>query len=174
MRFEPAPVGRVIWIRWVLVNSGAWVIGFVAGCDFGGPVVGGAVFGASVATGQWLVLRQLFAWPKRWVFAGILVGTVAAAISFSARYFVDTGPAVIGVVIGSAVGIGHWFVLRRHLARASGWVLANTVGMGGGMVVGFTVSCTVPSLAGAMGGAAAGAITGIALVWLLQQPIQQA
>jgi hypothetical protein len=84
--------------------------------------------------------------------------------------------ALVFVVVGAAVGIAQWWVLRQHLQRAGGWVLASTMGFAPfGVVpslyervygaVGFALSAAL--VLGIVAGY--GGITGVALVWLLRQ-----
>ena len=35
--------------------------------------------------------------------------------------------AVVFVVVGTAVGIAQWLVLRQHVDRAGWWILASTL-----------------------------------------------
>lgn len=176
---EHGSVGWGLFLQWVLANTVIWAIGFFAGCNIGGPTLGGAFFGASVVFTHWLVLRQHLVWTKRWVVANIIIGAVVGTISFAVSSLLGEairtggGPVAIGATFGASLGIMQWLALRPKAARAGWWVLASTVGTIVGMVLGFAASCAVSHVAGAVGGAAVGTITGVALLWLLQQPIRE-
>lgn len=88
--------------------------------------------------------------------------------------------ALMGLALGPILGLPQWWVLRRHVERASWWVPANALAWACGMVVVFIGAGTVPAegvslsliviliatLAAA--GAVVGAIHGLALMWLLK------
>lgn len=57
---------------------------------------------------------------------GLFFGT---AVGFPLAYRSNTlGVLVVGVILGAALGIGQWLVLRWYLGQARGWVLASTLG----------------------------------------------
>lgn len=132
-----------------------------------------AVTGAVIGTAQWLVLRQHLPRAGWWVLASALGFAMFGGVhEADAVVF-----AVVFVVVGAAVGIVQWLVLRQHLSRAGCWVLASTTGfaMFGAapkvfeavyQAVGFAVGAAVVLVIVAM----YGGITGAALVRLLRQP----
>ena len=132
-----------------------------------GPALQAVGIAASFATAQWLVLRQRLSRAGWWVLASTVGGITAWPI-FVAVYWHSVGAygadeelnvllALFGVGLslpaalllatlcglpGSALpGALQWLVLRKRVARAGWWLLANA----GGLVAGFT-------LAGAMFG----------------------
>ena len=88
---------------------------------------------------------------------------------------------LMGLVLGPVLGFAQWLALRRFVARAALWMLANALAWAVGMVVIF--AGIDPATSGGFGpgtvailaatlfcaGAAVGAIHGLALVWLLRQ-----
>lgn len=75
-------------------------------------------------------------------------------------------------VLGVAVGIAQWFILRRRVSQAGWWALASTVGF----AVSRAVTLAAPGglegiFAWILGLALYGAITGGVLVWLLRQSV---
>ena len=171
-----ARVGWGFWLWWVLATTVGWFSGFIVGSVGGYAVMeilpsygnvalvawGGVVLGAGVGIFQWLVLRRRVSRAGWWVLASILglaggavVGTTAVALAGGDP---TTWGVVGGWVVGGAMaGLMQWFVLRRQVSRAGWWVLASTVG--------WAVSSY---------GVVLGAVTGIAVVWLLRQPIPEA
>jgi hypothetical protein len=96
---------------------------------------------------------------------GVGFALVRAAIPTVSSIF-GGGPlygVVNGAVIGTLVGVMQSLVLRGQFSRAGWWVLASALGMG----VGFALGQVVGQVVGV-------AITGIALVWELGQPAQEA
>jgi hypothetical protein len=179
---KPAHPEWGFWLLWVLAST----VGLCSGSIFGFfwscvveailPNWGGVAYlpaaGAGVGICQWLVLRRRGSWVGWWVWAGILglavaafVGTaVALALGYSGIW--ETYAVVVGVG-GAMAGLMQWFVLRRQVSRAGWWVLASTVGWA------MTAAVLLPvRLAG--GGVGLGAVTGLALIWLLRQPVPEA
>lgn len=156
--------------------------------------------GTAVGLGQWLVLRSVLPWLKArtwWLAtsAGAFVAWVLGMIpSTVMNTTADAGnapapemsdwlvfgmAALMGLVLGPVLGLPQWLVLRRRVAGAGWWVVANAVAWAAGMALIFFVVALVPAgdltpatvviiLGGlALAGAVVGAIHGIALVWLL-------
>jgi hypothetical protein len=80
-------------------------------------------------------------------------------------------------VFGGVSGILQWLILRRKVARAGWWLLANLLGSLVG-VIAVPIAATLGEAGnwdlavitfGLVFGAGNGAITGAALVWLLRQ-----
>ena len=75
-----------------------------------------------------------------WVLANAVgFGMVGAGFHFPGDFRTDLaafewGPALFGLAIGAVtgvlVGLLHWIVFRRHLARAGWWVLTTALGIG--------------------------------------------
>jgi hypothetical protein len=166
-----------LWVWWVVASSVGLALGFAAGFAVGFAIGGalsaiasqgvfGAVVGASVGTMQWLVLRRKVSRAGWWVLASTLGMGVGFALVRAATPMVSRilggGPlygVVNGAVVGTLVGMMQLLVLRGQVSRAGWWVLASALGMG----VGFALGQIVGQVVGV-------AITGIALVWVLQQP----
>jgi hypothetical protein len=165
-------------------------------------LAGTVIEGSVVGTAQWLVLRrplQRMRW-RVWVLATALgagvawtLGMIPSTLLFAGA---DTGTgasvqmndlviyalaAGLGLVAGSILGVPQWLALRRHLPKASWWVLANALAWMLGMVVVFIGTSLIPvqemtwSVAFLLllfvvaAGALVGAVHGLALVWLLHQ-----
>jgi len=174
---ESLGIGWGFWLLWVLASTVGWLFGFFVGSVGGYAVMeilpsyalvawGGVAEGAGVGIFQWLVLRRRVSRAGWWVLASILglaggavVGTTAVALAGGDP---TTWGVVGGWVVGGAMaGLMQWFVLRRQVSRAGCWVLASTVGW----------AVSTVSMAYGVG---LGAVTGLALVWLLRQPIPEA
>ena len=173
-------VGWSLWLWWVLASSIGGLLGLAGGFAVGfaidGAVSGiasqsvfGGIIGASIGALQWVVLRQQLSRAAWWVVAttlgtGLGFALVSAASSLVSG-IVGGGPSyglVNGGLVGTLVGTLQWVVLRQHVSRAGGWVLASALGTG----VGFALGQAVGQLVGV-------ALTGIALVWILRQPAQE-
>ena len=174
---------------------------------------------------QWLVLRRQVAGMAWWIVASVvgaaLVGILAAVLGWvagvvgrlvgGAAWGANWGPDwsadpggdvgfVVAVAVGGTVlGVLHWLVLRRQVARAGWWVLASPYrGLGRVVAASCLGSRTLTRGLGrarglgrgrlrvwdhdphesllnrpagwAVLGAVYAAITGIVLVWLLRRP----
>lgn len=177
---------QTLVIRWVLVTTIGWIVGFAVCEVVVKPIVytfthfpsDGAVIGIAIGIGQWLVLRRDSGYQTAWWALASSVGfaigkdvgdMLAAAVS---------GPAAVGLdglVIGASLGVVQWLVLRRHVADPGWWIAASAIAWAIGWSVINTVdpeaaggSIAVTYIVGATGAAVAGLITGAALVWLLR------
>jgi hypothetical protein len=97
----------------------------------------------------------------QWVAAtvvGWLIGFAAceALQSFLTTVFVD------GLVIGSAIGVAQWLVLRRQISPVGFWPVASIVGFGAGKALSDSLLPGTATLAGyALSGAVIGAVVGL-------------
>lgn len=199
-----------LWEWWLLatvvgtiVAVGIVVLGSAIAMNFG-PVstvfilhLIGALEGLVLGFTQWLVLRQYIKHIGVWIIAtgiaslivwiiGVKFIVLLALISFNNTMATTTTLALrqavfgLGAWVGAVLGIAQWFVLRRHVRRGVGWVLANSLAWGLGLLVAFmgvtwvkpgefTIETAMVHIAtGVATGAIVGAITGIALVWFLK------
>ena len=167
-----------------------------AALTWGILVGGGLVEGFAIGVAQWWVLRDwLVALPARsWVgvtMAAAAVGWAVGALPAVVRNStggdaagVDGGPplwvmpvigVIAGLVLGAMFGAAQYVVLRRFVANAGLWMLANALGWAAAMAVMFT-GASIPSttwptvdvlfvaaVTGVLAGLAIGAITGLFL-----------
>jgi hypothetical protein len=123
---------RGLWLRWLptflgFIVGGALAIAVVDRVDsLGTAVVGGALAGAVIGGGQWLVLRSRVAQARWWIAAtaagqALGLGTGAALVG----YGTEVGDlALQGAITGVAVGGLQALVLRRSGAAWRWWALA--------------------------------------------------
>jgi hypothetical protein len=109
-----------------------------------------------------------------WVAAtivGWLIGFTAceALQSFLTTVFVD------GLVIGSAIGIVQWLVLRRSISPVGWWVVASIVGFGAGKALSDAALPGTTTLVGyVLTGAVIGAVVGLAQGLVLRRSLRSA
>jgi hypothetical protein len=187
------PIGQRFWVQWVLASAAGWAVGpMVRGAmgvpggegDVGGLVVvaSGAVVGVIIGAMQWLVLQRWVRQAGLWILASA-TGAVLADLAVR-ELLIGTGilsqvwplgwaVAAVGLggTVGIIIGVVEWPVLGRWVRRAGWWVLVSAVGLALGDVV-TDVFAPLPSYLGSMlGGAVGEGVRGLALVWLLQDPV---
>jgi MFS family permease len=115
-----------------------------------GGALAGVIEGSAVGWAQWRVLRGPLPTIGRraWIVAtaagaalawaiGMSLGTLASPSDEPPFAVVVAGAAILGAALGALLGAGQWLVLRRRVARAERWVVANALGWTIGMVVAF-------------------------------------
>jgi hypothetical protein len=120
---------RDFWLRWVPT-----FIGFIAGGALGTAVagrldsvtaalIGGAVTGAVIGGGQWLVLRRVLPGAKWWIGASS-VGNAAGLAIGAPLVDYGTGPGDLvaqGAVGGLVIGVLQALVLYRGTGTGLWW-----------------------------------------------------
>lgn len=151
----------VILFQWILATTVGWIVGLVLGGEMG--------LGVFVGITQWLVLRRFFSAAGWWVLAtgtGWMAGwfIVASGLIVPPQAPPQAGlvtSALSGGLLGLAMGLGQWLVLRRWVKLASIWLLLSV----SGWAIGLT-----GLLGSTLVGAVAGIITGFAFDFLLRFP----
>lgn len=198
-----------LWEWWVLATvvgglAGMGVAG-IASAIAGSIGIGtvallhlvGALEGMALGFSQWLVLRRYIKHVGWWIVAtsigaifawliGLKAVVVLTLIFFNGATSQATSlelPSAVfflGTWVGAVLGLAQWFVLRKHVRKGVGWVVANALAWGLGLSVAlmgttltklgeFTVETALARMAtGATTGCVVGAVTGIALIWLLK------
>jgi hypothetical protein len=134
--------------------------------------------GLTIGIAQWRIMIRYLAKPIRWVTAtliGHLLGLIIIVSSNLARLGgagVWDDALLLGL-LGAAIGIPQWWILRPHYRQAGLWVLATAVGF---LCLVWTIINPSHSLSefvirGAVIGAVAAVVPGVALVWLVRQPL---
>jgi len=186
-------VGNRYWLAWFLASLAGYFFGMLLGAsiayglfqrDAFDSTMGltlGIVMGAAGGFAQWLVLRKQIIGSGWWILASVL--GFATVFSYSGTIASDPNPAMAGmrmaVAFSLVTGGLQWAILRDKVAK-SGWlVLANFLGLLAAEI-GFPISIAVTAATGnenlsmlvvaLIFAAGYGAVTGIAMVWLLQQP----
>lgn len=162
-----------LWLTWVAAGTVGWAAGWAAteaGYRPGlwarlGQILSwiliGVLFGAGLATMQWLVLRSRLRRPRHWLLATFAGVTIAWAVFEGATW------TVFGALFGLGLGAIQWLVLRRQFHRAYWWIVASIAGWAAGFSLAERVT---PPYELVPAGAVAAATTGVALLWLLQFP----
>jgi hypothetical protein len=102
----------------------------------------------------------------QWVVANVVGWLIGFGLCEAIQSFIST-VLVDGLVIGSAVGIAQWLVLRRWMSPVGWWVLLSIVGFGVGKAL---AEAILPSASTLPWYAATGAIIG-ASVGVAQWPV---
>jgi len=165
-------------------------------------IVGTLVEGSVLGTVQWMVIQQLNKELKwlAWVNATLIGVFIAWALGSIPSTLIDFGVAgikstlgntnyignyalvgALGLILGAAIGLPQWLLLRLYFDKSEWWVPANAIAWMVGMSLIFigidlasrldqgfkTISVLVVSLL--ITGAVVGAIIGIALLRMIPQ-----
>jgi hypothetical protein len=152
-----------------------WNLGSVTASLLGGEpsiwaqVGKGLVWGVVIAGMQWFIVRALKVPIIRFLVAsavGFAVGyplgqNVAPMMDLSWKW--EFGSAL--TIYGLSLTVPQWWIFRRHMQRASLWILFSMIGwmLAGVAWVSFGVNSGVESIA-------YGIVTGLGLVWLVHSP----
>ena len=172
------------WLIGVLLSTAAMFLGYNYGSDTASLLGGepgmsarigkGLIWGVVLAGLQWPIVRVVGVPPMKLFVAG--------AVGFAVGY--PLGQTIQGIMVdwslnwiwgyGSALatfglflGMPQWWIFRRHMQRASLWILFSVIGW---MLTGLPwINFGVDSGEGAI---LYGIVTGLGLVWLVhsQQP----
>jgi hypothetical protein len=145
-----------LWFLWIMATTLGWLV-----TNFLAIGVSYIAAGFAISLLQGFVLQNRISRTFRWVVAG----TTGWAIGWLIVLFaVPSGLEILnGLVVGLAMGIAGWLVLRREVHWAGWWIILSVVGWTTGLAL-------VPGFLST--GSMAGALTGIALEFLLRNPIK--
>lgn len=151
---------------WILAGIGGWagllVVMYAAFLRYGVSagstsavmvvlrlVIGAVLAGVTLGAVQSLVLRRylrarggwILATTAGWCAGAVLAEALVLLIIAGHGTFGWPGDTILrgggfGLVVGAAVGIAQWRLLRREVARAGWWILASAAGWGLGWLVG--------------------------------------
>lgn len=141
-----------LWFYWIMASTVGWVIGNLL---FSGiPIV---IAGLAVAAMQWAVLQGRIKNAWRWgIFSTI--GWIGGYILFVTLLSAELG-ILLGPVLGLAVGIPQWLILKKEVDWAGWWIIMSIIGWTTGLTI-------LPGLL--TSGALPGAWTGLTLVLLFR------
>jgi hypothetical protein len=147
-----------LWFLWIMATTLGWLV-----TNFLAIGVSYIAAGFAISLLQGFVLQGRISRTFRWVVAGTIGWAVGWLIVLLA---IPNGLEIInGVVVGLAMGIAGWLVLRREVHWAGWWIVLSGVGWTTGLAL-------VPGFLST--GSMAGALTGLALGLLLRNPLKTA
>ncbi len=186
MKIELTTHAWLSGLGWTLANTAGWFLGYglmdyvLRGLGWLSNTTPMAIQGVIYTAGagilalwQWLPLRSRVHQPIAWLALSVL----GFAAGWSGYRLVEAvtvrnageegiaGPMLFFTVIGLAVGVAQWLMLRRALERAGWWVAANAVGWALGSLALFAVNAG-PVAFYTLFGLLSGAVTGLCLALL--------
>jgi hypothetical protein len=138
----------LLWVQWVLVTTLGWAVGWI---------ISEFAVGITVGLAQWVLLRKQIERSELWVLASGIGW--AAGRGLVVAVLPPQATVLAGGIIGAALGLAQWLVLRNRIVRSWWWIIVS----GLGWAVGLTALLGVPLV-----GSVAGAATGLALEPLLR------
>ncbi len=144
----------VFWLQWVMVSTLGWLLGGVLFFDL-------ALIGVGLVIGllQWVALRPHISRAGQWVVASAVGWAIGWA--FIVLFLPHQAGLFLGAVVGAALGLAQWLVLRQQFHRAGWWIVISTLGWAAGLT-GLLGSLFV--------GTAVGVVTGVAMELYLRFP----
>lgn len=141
-----------LWFYWIMATTLGWLAG-----TFFQSAIPDIISGVVIAVFQWSVLYKRIDKAWRWaIFSSLawIVGYILYVIFFSANMRFLLGP-----LLGGAVGIAQWILLRKEVNWAGWWIIISIMAWTTGLTLmpGFLTSGTLP-----------GALTGLTLVILFR------
>lgn len=144
----------IFWFQWIVATTLGWLLG-----SFFLPSVIPVVVGLGIGALQWPALSRRMPKSWRWIVASA-IGGAGWAIAFA--LLPPELDFYSGLLLGTAMGIPQWLILRREVHWAGWWIPVSGLAWSAGLAV-------FPGLFSS--GAVAGAITGLALELLLRTPL---
>jgi hypothetical protein len=203
---QPRMRGRALkhWALWVMATTFGWSLAGFAG--FGLPVgrvvfeeagmstilsaittmgLFGMLIGGMIGASQWIYLRWRIREASWWIPATALGWGLGLPLALLINVLAGLGLSAIlyGVVIGAAVGLGQWVLLRRWTAPAWHWVQISVVALPIGIALAGLVDQRLAvspggeweqmrwftALSGGVAGLFVGLLTGVTLLVLLSR-----
>ncbi len=172
------------WLLAVLLSAAGMFLGYELGSDTARLLGGepkilarlgkGFVWGLVIAGLQWPVVRSVGVLPVWFLIAGAVgfaIGypfgqTVQAVMVAHWRLHWMWGYGSALAIFGLFLGLPQWWIFRRHLQRASFWILCSVIGwsLAGVAWINFGGNSGVDALA-------YGIVTGLGLVWLARSGV---
>lgn len=145
-----------LWFLWIMATTLGWLV-----TNFLAVGVSYVAAGFAISLLQGFVLQGRISHAFRWVTAG----TIGWAIGWLIVLFaIPDGLEILnGLIVGLAMGIAGWLILRREVHWAGWWIVLSIVGWTTGLAL-------LPGFLST--GSMAGALTGICLLVLLRNPIK--
>lgn len=145
-----------LWFLWIMATTLGWLV-----TNFLTVGVSYIAAGFAISLLQYFVLQHRIRYAWRWILAGMTGWAIGWLFVL---LVIPSGPGLLnGLVVGLAMGIAGWLVLRGEVRWAGWWIVISIVGWttGLGLFPGFLST-----------GSTAGALTGIALEFLLRTPLR--
>jgi uncharacterized membrane protein len=193
MSFPQSPItSKSVLLPWIAASAAGFAAGLVGGliltaiaaemlpgvnADRFGLYATLFCLGLAVGVAQLTVMAHLLPTATRWM-AATLLGYLLAMIPFAISGFLNlAGPELLDdafllALMGAAIGLAQWWVLRQHYRGAVGWVLASMVGFLSFLWLVANPAHSLPEfvLVGTVLGGLAAVASGAVLAWLVQRP----
>ena len=142
--------GRALkhWTLWALATAFGWSLAAYAGLPIGRVVLAeggpeaifsvgvtmgvlGMLIGGMIGASQWMYLRWRMRDANWWIPATSLGWGIGLPFALWINLLAGLGLSAFlyGVVIGGAVGLGQWVLLKRSTSPAGKWILISVVAL---------------------------------------------
>ena len=135
---------RVQFLTWFLANMlgfaalGVVIATFPFLMRIPGMIVSFLLIGLPVGFAQWIGLRRIMQTSIAWMFSipiGILLAFLITRVIPDGLWLGLDDESIVGLtagylIVGFAIGLPQWLILRPQLARASLWLLGSSLAVG--------------------------------------------
>ncbi len=134
----------VQFLTWLFANMlgygalGALIVTFPILMRIPGMVASILILGLPIGLAQWIALRRIVQTSIAWIISipiGILLAFLITRVIPDGLWPGMDDESIAGLttaylIVGFAIGLPQWYILRRHLARSSIWLLGSSIGVG--------------------------------------------
>jgi hypothetical protein len=178
---------------WIVANAAGWGVGLALGTllTIAGRRIPGlnedrfftyailVVLGLATGAAQWVMMRRYLPQSARWVPASVAGYALCALIVAGANWaqLAGAGPwddALMVGLMGAAIGLCQWWILRRSYRQAWLWVVATAAGSLGlfWLTQNPSHNWSVFIIRSTVVGALSAVVPGIALIRLVRRPLR--
>ena len=134
----------VPFLTWLLANMlgfaalGVLIITFPSLMRIPGMIVSFLLIGLPIGLAQWIGLRRILKTSIAWIISipiGILLAFLITRVIPDSLWPGMDDESIAGLttaylIVGFAIGLPQWLILRRQLARSSIWLLGSSIAVG--------------------------------------------
>ena len=171
------------FFRWLFANIlgfgalGASLLVIPSIMSISGIVSSTLIITIPIAFAQWIALRRILQTSILWILTipiGLLLGILFNRVIPVGLWQVVDNDSIAALtagyfLIGFAIGLPQWLILRRHISKSGIWLLGSSIGVTAGFWIILVTDLINQSgiISYIVGGLVYSSVTGVFLSWLL-------